>query len=139
MMRTKHRFIGLLCLVILLVDLGPDSYLWKDPISHWGSQTNLVNPNGQFPHRHLLDEQVDYESDDVEELHSPPSPQVPYSAVQPTHSPQVERQRAAPPAPPKRVNNIAPRGLQNYAHYHYGPVPCTGCRLKCADDSVICR
>ena len=88
-MRTKHRFIGLLCLVILLVDLGPDSYLWKDPISHWGSQTNLVNPNGQFPHRHLLDEQVDYESDDVEELHDPPSPQVPYSAVQPTHSPQV--------------------------------------------------
>ena len=66
-MRTKHRFIGVLCLVILLLHLEPGPSLCNDPPFHTGPlsedllgfmdlQTNLVTPNGKFPYRPLLDE-----------------------------------------------------------------------------------
>jgi hypothetical protein len=66
LMFNKHRFFGLICLVILLVHLEPGPSLCKDPLFHTGplsqnsesqtTQTNLVTPNGKFPNRPLLDE-----------------------------------------------------------------------------------
>ena len=66
-MFNKHRFIGLLCLVILLLHLEPGPSLCNDPPFHtrplsedlhgfMDLQTNLVTPNGKFPNRPLLDE-----------------------------------------------------------------------------------
>ena len=66
-MCTKHRFIGVLCLVILLLHLEPGPFVCNDPPFHTGRlpedlhgfmdlRTNLVTPNGKFPYRPLLDE-----------------------------------------------------------------------------------
>ena len=66
-MFNKHRFIGVLCLVILLLHLEPGPSLCNDPPFHtrplsedlhgfMDLQTNLVTPNGKFPNRPLLDE-----------------------------------------------------------------------------------
>ena len=66
-MFNNHRFVGVLCLVILLLHLEPGPSLCNDPPFHtrplsedlhglMDMQTNLVTPNGKFPNRPLLNE-----------------------------------------------------------------------------------
>ena len=61
LMFNKHRFLGLICLVILLVHMEPGPFLCKDPLFDSGPltqdlRTSLVTPNGKSPNRPLLDE-----------------------------------------------------------------------------------